>query len=253
MSENTDRLSIILGVNGSLGAAVAGDSKMRQTDIVGVDLGPTSLIGHLKEYRQCDFRDRQAITRAATLSGCDQYQELFCISCIGSFGDDTFAGDKFDEERFYETVQVNLLGVAQFMLTLLHQPATRRMRVKVIIVGSTASYVGSRDVGYGVAKAGLNGLVISLSKCLASQGPAIIGINPGIFTSPMSSSVSEERQHQAARGDRHEPRRPGTRREPDEADEQDHESEVRRIVEIGRLPLLRVADQGIGRAMQHIS
>lgn len=196
-TEHTRRLSIILGVNGSLGSAVAGDRKMQGGDIIGIDLGATTSIGHLKEYRQCDFRDRQAITRAATLTGCDHYEELTCISCIGSFGDETFGHAEFDENRFYETVQINLLGVAQFIITLLHQPAIRHLSVRIIIVGSTASYVGSRDVGYGIAKAGLNGLVISLSKCLAFQDTTIIGITPGIFASAMSRSVSEQRQNQA--------------------------------------------------------
>ena len=66
--------------------------------------------------------------------------------------------------------------------------------MRIVIVGSTAGFVGSRDIGYGISKSGLNGLVLSMSKCFAKKNITVIGVNPGIFESAMSTSVSKQRQ-----------------------------------------------------------
>jgi 3-oxoacyl-[acyl-carrier protein] reductase len=42
--------------------------------------------------------------------------------------------------------------------------------------------------------------VVSLSKVLASRATTVIGINPGVFESPMSAAVSRVRRAKAVQG-----------------------------------------------------
>lgn len=70
---------------------------------------------------------------------------------------------------------------------------------RIVVVSSAAAHVGSHDLGYGIAKAGLSGLVRSMSKKYAREGISIIGIEPGIFDSKMSAQQSEARRQEAIR------------------------------------------------------
>ena len=185
---------IILGVNGCLGSFLANSSDFKKNDIFGFDIHPESPIDHLKNYMVCDLRNKSSISKVLKCFPLNVNKEVVIISTVGIFSEETFKSEEFNEERFYESVQVNLLGVAHFLIYLLNKIIRNHIKAKVIIVGSAASSVGSRDIAYGISKSGLNGLVISLSKSLATKDITIVGVNPGIFNSSMSNNVSNDRQ-----------------------------------------------------------
>lgn len=198
------KLVIILGVNGNLGSAFA-NSVPSEYDIIGVDKVPSIELGGLTKYRICDFMNPSEIRDLIKSLSLKEYTKVYVVSCLGVFGDDSFSTDRSDEEVeqiLYQTIQINLTGIAHFLLLFLRKFAD--IPTKVVLVGSTASHVGGRDLGYGASKAGLNGLVLSLSKSLSSKNLEIVGINPGIFNSKMcslaSTSVAEERRQQAING-----------------------------------------------------
>jgi len=187
---------IVLGCEGALGTAVRSLTP-KGMDIIGVDQHPRSSTLIHEQYYRCDFADRRQIQKLLDTFPIRRLDQLVLISCIGKFGEETFPADKaFNPDIFYESVQVNLLGVAHFVAEILSR-ADHVAKKRIVLVGSTAAHVGSRDLGYGIAKAGLNGLVVSLSKVLANRATTVIGINPGVFESPMSAAASKARRDQA--------------------------------------------------------
>jgi 3-oxoacyl-[acyl-carrier protein] reductase len=187
---------IVLGCEGALGTAVLSHVP-KGMHVIGVDRHPRSSTLTAEQYYSCDFGDRRQLQELLNTLPIGKFDQLILISCIGKFGEETFLpGKVFNQDVLYDSLQVNLLGVAHFAAHILsgsdHIP-----RRRVVVVGSTAAQVGSRDLGYAIAKAGLNGLVVSLSKALASRATTVIGINPGVFESPMSAAVSKERKTKA--------------------------------------------------------
>ena len=190
---------IVLGCEGALGSAVLSLAP-RGMNVIGVDRHPGSSTVISQQYYRCDFGDRRQIEKLLDILPIRKHDRLVLISCIGKFGAETFRADKvFDADTLYDSVQVNLLGVAHFVAEILSR-SDHIPRKRIVVVGSTAAHVGSRDLGYAIAKSGLNGLVVSLSKVMASRATTVIGINPGVFESPMSAAVSEVRRARAVQG-----------------------------------------------------
>ena len=187
---------MVLGCEGALGAAVLSLAP-RNMDVIGVDRRLRSRTLSPRRYYRCDFGDRRQIHKLLDTVPIGKLAQLTLISCIGKFGEESFQADSaFEPDLLYDSLQVNLLGIAHFVAEILGRSA-RVPKRRVVIVGSAAAHVGSRDLGYAIAKAGLNGLVVSLSKVLARRATTIIGINPGVFASPMSASVSTARRARA--------------------------------------------------------
>lgn len=190
---------IVLGCEGALGGAVLSLAP-KGMDVIGVDRRLRSSRLSPQQYYRCDFGDRRQIDKLLGTVPMKNLDQLILISCIGKFGEETFQADNvFKSDLFYESLQVNLLGIAHFVAEILGRSA-RIPKRRIVIVGSTAAHVGSRDLGYAIAKAGLNGLVVSLSKVLARRATTVIGVNPGVFGSPMSASVSKARRAKAVQG-----------------------------------------------------
>lgn len=192
------KLVIILGASGNLGGALVDKIiKDEQVTLIGIDKNK-DLVNDKIDYLQCDLGDLEQIQRTVKQIDFTNFAKVVIISSVGLFGEPSFKEGMFQHENFYKSIMVNLVGVTQFVGLVISECLRINLtNVRVVIVGSTAANVGSMDFGYGIAKAGLNGLVQSLSKSLAEQGIVAIGVNPGIFASAMSSSVSSTRQNRA--------------------------------------------------------
>ncbi|MBN2689137.1 MAG: SDR family oxidoreductase [Gammaproteobacteria bacterium] len=192
-------LTILLGANGCLGMALLEKiCDHQKTFVVAIDQHEHAFSNIANKYMQCDLRDPEQILEASENIALKDYDEVVIISTVGLFGEPSFVGSEFDEHTFYESLQVNLVGVTTIIAKLLAKRyAMVNGRVRVVVVSSSASYVGSLNLGYGVSKAGLNGFVRSISKSLAHDGVTCIGVTPGIFASKMSKSVSIDRQQKA--------------------------------------------------------
>jgi len=192
-----DELIILLGVNGDLGKSLAQKLLAQNKKVIGIDIHTRPRI-KLDRYFQCDLANFSLVKKVVAQIKFNNQQTPIIISCIGLFNAPTYENDCFVTRRFLQSVNVNLLGVTIFINQLLTKFLRLNLQsMRVIVVGSTAAHVGSLDLGYGLAKAGLNGLVRSLSKALAARGVVCIGVTPGIFTSRMSRSVARSRQARA--------------------------------------------------------
>ena len=190
-------LVIVLGAMGDLGSAFV-KAVPNKYDVIGIDKIEKNSHLNLTSYIVCDFSLPESIQNLIPSISVNVYSKIYIVNCMGIFGDESFSPAKSDDEvvkTLYQTIQVNLTGVAHFLLLFLRKHSL--IPIRVVLVGSTASHVGSRDLGYGASKAGLNGLIVSLSKTLSSKNLEIMGINPGIFDTKQSTIVSQERRQQA--------------------------------------------------------
>ena len=187
---------IILGANGSVGSGVISRIKGDNVNIFAVDKEFHGVKeGKNIKYIKTDFLDvRQIDDLLDNLPSLGD--EDIIISAIGSFGCD-YQREGFDYDQFSRCVNVNLVNVSYFCVKWSKKCIENKKKLRVVVVGSAAGSVGSRDIGYGIAKSGLNGLVVSLSKCFARDGVSVVGVNPGIFESSMSDSMSVERKNRA--------------------------------------------------------
>ena len=190
-----NKTAIILGSDGVLGSQIVQELLQDDISVVGIDKHKKS-DSLCSSYLSVDFAKQEEISRA--IDGVSSYmgEDNILISTVGIFGNN-YEKMGFDYNMLLRTIQVNLLSVSEFCLGISKVCVENKKKLRIVIVGSTASFVGSRDIGYGISKSGLNGLVISLSKCFAKKDVTTIGVNPGIFTSSMSKSVSSDRQNQA--------------------------------------------------------
>lgn len=174
---------MLLGSEGSLGSEIARGLHQRSLPFIAVDKNKKSNLKNI-QYFCADFSKMSEVSKLTQNLSAQLSEENILISAIG----------KFDEEDLLESLRINLISLADISLHLSKKCINDGKKLRLIFTGSAAGVVGSSNIGYGVAKAGLNGLVVSLSKKFANYGITTIAVNPGIFTSSMSKSVSQKRQ-----------------------------------------------------------
>lgn len=181
---NNKKTVILLGSEGDLGSCIVDNLQKKSIPFIAVDKYE---IGTKKssKYFCADFSKPEEVVNLSTNLFANFSQDNIIISTIG----------RFDDCDFVESLQTNLISIANLSLSLIEKSIVENKKIRFVLTGSAAGTVGSSNIGYGVSKAGLNGLVVSLSKKFARQGIITIGVNPGIFTSKMSQSVSQERQN----------------------------------------------------------
>lgn len=181
---------VVLGAAGDLGSEVT--RRLRS-------LSPHVLLDHRTDTRReiapCDVIDPWAVERALDRLPLATSGRWHLVTTVGHYrGADDPDGD-WRALRY--SIEVNLSGVAHFAAGMAHRLVRAGVSGRIVIVGSAAAAVGSRDIGYGAAKAGLRGLVRSLSKAYARRGVTAIGVEPGLFESRMSAAQSRERRAEA--------------------------------------------------------
>lgn len=184
---------IILGSEGALGSALIAELQRKNfSTIIAVDKNKKTQQKNMN-YFCADFSDAKQVEALSKFLQKNLTGENLVISTVGKFGDD-YESEKFTAENLLDSLQINLLSIAKISLDLSKKCVASGKKMRLVIIGSTAGSVGSRDIGYGISKAGLNGLVISLSKVFAQKNVTVIGVNPGIFSSKMSQGVAKKRQ-----------------------------------------------------------
>ena len=185
----------MLGSNGQLGTSVSKIITNEDVDVVGLDLATKMQRVTLSRFIPCDLRNPDTIREASKQIQIESYPHVIVINCVGVFGAATLSA--FEEDHFLDSIQINLVGISHFISLIANRCLKANKTARFVLIGSAASTVGSLDWGYGLAKAGLNGLVRSISKSGATSGIVAIGLNPGIFDSNMSHLVSQDRRDQA--------------------------------------------------------
>lgn len=177
---------IILGAKGSLGAAMhlAVHRQFDQMFLFDKTASPD------RNIDQCDLSQEASIAAAIISIPIHTAEYWRLLVCSGVYNGDAAPDNSWPLVR--QSIRVNLLGACQFILGFIEQLIAGGKKGRVVVVSSAASRVGSHDLGYGISKAGLEGLVRSVSKHYAPD-VSIIGVVPGVFNSQMSMSQSSPR------------------------------------------------------------
>jgi 3-oxoacyl-[acyl-carrier protein] reductase len=182
----------ILGSEGSLGASLVDNLlNLNFKNLFLIDKNPHTKFTN-QNYFQADFCEAKSTEAVANFINQNLAQDNILISTIGVFGKN-YDADFCDYSQTHQTLQINLLSHVEICQNIAYFCKKSQKKMRFVLVGSTAGNVGSYDLGYGISKAGLNGLVVGLSKIFARHLITAIGVNPGIFESKMSSAVDPER------------------------------------------------------------
>jgi short-subunit dehydrogenase len=141
------QLIILLGVNGYLGTSIyqklPSSNSSNVTDIIGIDKHRRSTLKSVTNYVSCDFKKREHIRKVALSLPLENYEKIILISCIGLLGGQTFCTSRIDEKTFFDSVQVNLLGICHFGIILASACLKAKNSLRIVAIGSTAANVGS--------------------------------------------------------------------------------------------------------------
>ena len=183
---------VILGASGTLGDVLRVGTSQRVATRFLFDKNERIDAG----IAACNLLSESEITAAVNsvpISSCSMWR---LVTATGLYNGSS-AGIDASWEDTHASLQVNLIGLSQFVISFIWSVRRARKKARIVILSSAAAHVGSRDIGYGIAKAGLNGLVRSASKRYAQDGITIIGVAPGLFPSAMSRQQDPERKMSA--------------------------------------------------------
>lgn len=184
---------IVLGAKGTLGKAFSDAAIGRNTpmNIHLLDKTPEPL----SFIKECDLSSPHSITIALNNIDFTESEHWRILVATGIYNG---IAPTTNWSEISSTLQVNLMGVSQFVIGSAEKLKEANKTGRIVVVSSAAASVGSRDIGYGISKAGLTGLVRSVSKQCARDGISIIGVAPGVFDSTMSrQNQSAERRDDA--------------------------------------------------------
>mgnify|MGYP006283793897 FL=1 len=187
---------IVLGAKGSLGSAftetAARKGKFEEAHVHLLDRIPDQSLS----VKSFDLASSASISAALNNIDFSQSDHWRILVATGIY--DGTDPNSTDWNQISNTIQVNLVGVSQFVIGAVDKIKQAEKTARIAVVSSAAAGVGSRDLGYGISKAGLTGLVRSISKQSAKNGITAIGIAPGLFKSAMSRDFQSDDRKQDA-------------------------------------------------------
>lgn len=183
---------IVMGAAGTLGSAFTEAARPFSREIFLYD----RLENAAKDIRGCDLSSDAEVLSTIQEIGERLHGRVGIVLASGLF-DGTTQPLTSHWCQTQVSLEINLNSLTRVAVEVSKMLVKNCCSGRVVIVSSAAARVGSEDIGYGVAKAGLDGLVRSLSKAFAKSGITSIGVAPGYFQSSMSARQSPERQSRA--------------------------------------------------------
>jgi NAD(P)-dependent dehydrogenase (short-subunit alcohol dehydrogenase family) len=195
MMSFADRVALVTGAGSGLGRQLAMHLARAGAAVAAVDLTPEPLESLAKElsgkpfaWAVGDVTDRPALHEAVD-QVTRQLGPVDLLIANAGIGFENSALS-FRAEDFEKHIQVNLIGVANSVETVLPGMIERR-RGHLAAISSLASYRGvSKMLGYCASKSGVNALLEGLRVELKPHGIAVTTICPGWIKTPLTANVS---------------------------------------------------------------
>ncbi len=186
----TDGL-VVLGARGTLGSAFCSSTK----ELCAAQFLFDRLEDSNENTFACDLASEEQISSAVKRLPINAHRMWRLLITAGTYSGTASSTLSWSEIR--TSIQVNLIGIAQFATMFMDKIYKERCSARIVIISSAAARVGSLDMGYGIAKAGIEGLIRSGSKRYSRHGITIIGVAPGLFPSAMSKNQDSDRKQAA--------------------------------------------------------
>ena len=203
------RTALITGAAGGLGSATARVFAREGADLCLSDFSDTSSIateieglGRRAIEVQTDVTDRGQVEHmtAAALDAFGRIDILVTFAGVQSLGD----AETLDEAEWDRVIDINLKGTWLCCQAVI--PAMRRQKYgRIVTVGSNAAVIGgnsrpwldrgeqlgSANIAYGTAKAGVHGMTLFLAKELAADGITANSLAPGPVATAMVKNIRQ--------------------------------------------------------------
>jgi NAD(P)-dependent dehydrogenase (short-subunit alcohol dehydrogenase family) len=201
-----DHVALITGGASGLGGACARAIVSEGGKVMLADINQAKGEALAKElgvparFARCDVTgsaDMQAAVDA-TKSAFGALHFAICCAGIGSPKRVLGREGPMPLESFSQVIQINLIGTFNAIrLTAAamaqNQPNAEGERGVIVTTSSVAAYEGQiGQAAYTASKAGIAGMTLPIAREFAQHGIRVMSIAPGIFDTPLLSSLSEE-------------------------------------------------------------
>lgn len=158
-------------------------------------------------FAQADVADAVSVAAALAVARAANGQERICVNCAGIAPAARTVGREgaHDLALFQTVINVNLVGsfnvASQSAAGMVNAGFDADCAGVIINTASIAAYEGQiGQVAYAASKGGIAGLTLPMARDLARSKIRVMAIAPGIFGTPMVTSMSQELQDALAAG-----------------------------------------------------
>ena len=192
---------VVSGGGSGLGAAVAQYFMAQGISVGVIDLNVDAVPDNAL-CAQADISQADQVSAALSRLRAEQGQERLCVNCAGiaPSAKTVSRGAVHDPALFAKVIQVNLTGTfnvasqsALGMSTL--DPLDDGERGVIINTASIAAFEGQMgQIAYAASKGGVAAMTLPMARDMAKLGVRIMDIAPGVFLTPMVSTMPQEVQ-----------------------------------------------------------
>lgn len=211
MKLDTHLAAVVTGGASGLGAAVSMALRAKGIQVAVLDRDVEKGVRFAAEigatYCKTDVTDAASVAAALLQARAAHGQERICINCAGiaPASKTVSRGQAHDLDLFQQTININLIGsfnvASQSAAGMVTAEPTGEERGVIIHTASIAAYEGQMgQVAYAASKGGIVGLTLPMARDLARDGVRVMAIAPGIFGTPMVTSMSQDIQDGLAAG-----------------------------------------------------
>lgn len=211
MELSADIAAIVTGGASGLGAAVAQSLRARGVQVALLDRDTAKGAAYAAEigavFCEADVTDAGSVAKALAAAREVQGQERICVNCAGiaPAAKTVSRGVAHDLALFRQVLDVNLVGSfnvgSQSAAGMVAADLVGEEGGVVIHTASIAAFEGQiGQAAYAASKGGIVGLTLPMARDLARDGVRVMAIAPGIFGTPMVTSMSDEIQEALAAG-----------------------------------------------------
>jgi NAD(P)-dependent dehydrogenase (short-subunit alcohol dehydrogenase family) len=164
-------------------------------------------LGSRARFAPCDVTSESGVSAALEEAAANMGGINLLVNCAGVVGAGRALGKSgpMSGEFFAKVVNINLIGTffcdkAAAALMQHNAPNSDGERGLIIHTSSVAAFEGQiGQAAYSATKAGVMGMTLPLAREFAAFGIRVVAIAPGIFETPMVSSMPHEVQASLAR------------------------------------------------------
>lgn len=211
MKLGSDHAAVVTGGASGLGAAVAAALRLKGVKVALLDRDTDKGMAYAAEiganFYETDVTDATSVAAALTQARGAHGQESICVNCAGiaPAAKTVSRSEAHDLALFQMVINVNLVGsfnvASQSAAGMVAADPVGEERGVIIHTASIAAFEGQMgQVAYAASKGGIVGLTLPMARDLARSGVRVMAIAPGIFGTPMVTSMSQDIQNGLAAG-----------------------------------------------------